>query len=219
MNAPSQNTYKEIIKDKTFLHGTDARIVRMTNAEREHFHSMCIEICNYLWKFYSTVFDDFGFVRKYFSEENKKIGCRLFAVLSHWRACLNGSTQYQYESKGIYLTTIQFKAEDYAIRSRYFGEVGYNAYIMIQSIKYFKSFDLNPTPEIANNMQKILDFGNEEPEPIIYTIETINVEALYEAFSKSRKRMVDMEPYEISLYQDYYCAEEIDLYECKSKHL
>lgn len=199
-----------------FFHGTDARIVDMSISERHIFHTECKNVCSFLWKFYSTIYDCDAFVSKYFSENNKQFGEQLLLKLSDWNCAINNSTMHRYESKGIYLTTVPRKAQNYAYRARYFGELGSIAYYMIKGLDFFSSLNLDFSESIKKNMSKITGFGEDKAKPVIYLVDNICPKFLYNAFCTPRKK-VDLES--IKYIQDVYYEDEIILAKEKAIYL
>ena len=123
---------------------------------------------------------------------------------------------YQYESKGIYLTTEPWKARDYAYRAKFFGEIGSIAYHMIKGIEFFNPLNLDFSDTIRANMSKIVEFGDSVSHPVIYLVDNIHPEFLYDAF-KSPREKVGLDS--ISYLQDAYYEEDIVLEKEKAIYL
>lgn len=204
-----------------FFHGTDVRIVNMPVSERQKFHTICKNVCSFLWQFYSTIYDtdslyDSNFASKYFSEDDKLFAEQLRSKLADWNRSTNNSTMYRYESEGIYLTTEPCKARDYAYRARFFGEIGSIAYHMIKGIEFFNPLNLVFSDTIRANMSKIVEFGDGVSQPVIYLVDNIHPEFLYYAFSSPRKK-VDLDS--IVCLQDAYYEKDIILENEKAIYL
>lgn len=204
-----------------FFHGTDLRIVNMSDSERQSFHTMCKNVCKFLWQFYSTIYDceslvDSNFSSKYFSEDNKRFAEQLRSKLADWNQSTSNTVMYRYESKGIYLTTEPWKAKDYAYRARFFGEIGSIAYYMIKGIEYLNPFNLDFSDTIRANMSKIVEFGENVSHPVIFLVDNIHPEFLYHAFSSPRKK-VGLDS--ITYLQDAYYEKDIVLEKEKAMYL
>lgn len=203
-----------------FFHGTDLRIVNMSVSDRKEFHTMCKNVCAFLWQFYSTIYfetlNDSNFASKYFSEDDKGFAEQLRSKLADWNLSISYTTMYRYESKGIYLTTEPWKAKDYAYRAKFFGEIGSIAYYMIKGIKFFNPLNLDFSDMIRAKMSKIVEFGESVSHPVIYLVDNILPEFLYHAFSSPRKK-VGLDS--IVCLQDAYYEEDIVLEKEKAMYL
>lgn len=126
-------------------HGTDARILDMSEAERKSFHSDCESVSNSLWPLFEpyalgreTVMsrdssgdevpverDRIDRFREYF-EEDGQFRRFVLAVSIYYRSHFFDDTLFEHDA--VYLTSFRLGAERYAHRAGYFGEIGFVAY-------------------------------------------------------------------------------------------
>lgn len=182
----------------TMYHGTDARIVRMSNEKITKLKEQCTEALHYMWSFFKPLYDkDRETLMRSLDFDNRpEVYYKLMDKLHCCSAMHNGREEYQYEA--LYLTNSIERAKGYARRAYAFGEIGEVTYIMYKAAMKIKFSDWNPTEAVSNTLNFIKDFAEEDSEPVVIKVE--NLDPLY--FEKDNGGLVcqdilDFEPGEM----------------------
>ena len=178
----------------TLYHGTDARIIEMTNEERRQYLDDCNLVIDNLhplfkpllvWEKVEQVVNgekryiyEYPLKLKYEKILNEKYGPYMYLNLLEKIGMLdarnNDSGFYQY--KDFYLCALKSTAMRYAQRSYAGGETGLNAYRLIQGFDVIFSGKHDLDGDVMSAMDKIRDFAKEGNErPAIVTVEDIDI--------------------------------------------
>lgn len=120
----------------SLYHGTDARILAMTSEEKDEWKKIFFELADILRPYYPEVYHLDIFKKSFENGNREDIFLNLWNAISRYDAMKNGSKQYQYGE--IYLTNGFDRAKSYAYGSFAFGEVGLNAYRMLEAARFFR---------------------------------------------------------------------------------
>ena len=168
-------------------HGTDLRIVLMTEEERKTFKEYCKKVFEYTWKLYENYYDEIlsGKFKDVLGDTKWHNLCNALTISS---ANHNGNEQYQYDS--FHLTTMKFKAENYARRAFAFGEIGLAAYRMYDAALSL-NFPIKEIEEEANHIVRFAtDYGN--VKPVVFEITDLDVGLLEVERFKSLQYVIDI---------------------------
>ena len=197
------------------FHGTDARVIRMTESERVHFFGNCKVVIDYLWKFYRPLFlcSD-GQTRKIeeykdlFVIQNKQyVYDNLLEKLWMVDMWKNGNQQYQYGD--LYLTSSRIKAENYARRSFAGGELGLIAYRMISALEVLSFDNLYSDQNISSVIQMIKSFAEDEVAKSPVVVKAYNLEP--KCLLTDEGKIIDWESSDSHIFQDYRYTQKVKL--------
>ena len=187
----------ELIKSIPFYHGTDARMIEMTETDRQQYLDDCNDVINYLSQFYLPLLEmeltdeeyegkQIKFhrplfeirYRKVFEERNAlNLYINIKEKLHMLESRNNNSGLYQYGS--FYLTTNKMTALNYAQRSFAGGEIGLMAYRLIEGTEIINFTDYNPDESLKNKINRIKEFGEEGKEhPVIVSFDNVDFNCL-----------------------------------------
>jgi hypothetical protein len=192
-----------------FYHGSDARILRMSQKERMLMHKTCKEVAGMLWQYYKLHCDGNGLLkdlRDYVPEQHKLYNA-LFDKVSLWASYVDGASSYQYQDEGIYLTTMISKARNYAYNSFAFGEVGNIAYRMIQGLDFYKFEDFKLDAEEADAINRVKQFAQGSPEPTVTIVDDVDTDYMVDIHNYNMT--IDLS--NIDLIQDIRYTKDINL--------
>ncbi|MBR5674276.1 MAG: hypothetical protein IKW97_07740 [Muribaculaceae bacterium] len=161
--------------DLELYHGTDAKVVRMTDDERKAHKTFCKRAIEYLYPLYLKTYYDSstGIFSVNKMELDNEINVDINReCLGRYRKMLRGHQLYQYPDNVVYLATLA-SAESYARKSFAGGEFGYIAYFLIKTAQNVELPGFDPDPEMENAIQHVLEFGEQKKEPVIFRF-TIN---------------------------------------------
>lgn len=188
------------MKTKKFpalYHGTDARIVMMTDDERQQYLDHCKNVIDYLFPFYDKLATTFEMVQDEFQgqvrffnrclldirykdklEQIPGLFSNLHKSITLIQARNRGNRQYQYGS--FYVTSMRGIAVSYALRSFAGGELGYAAYNYIRGLECVKLESYNPSRDIIRSMGIVGEFAGDEGQhdPVIFTFKDIDIDCL-----------------------------------------
>lgn len=176
------------------FHGTDARIVKMSDDEREYMRQCCKTAGDCLWKHYSQMVKTEA--RKYkdpkcgeiiifpqiISDYKQQIEALnidglyygLCWDINNYISYDNGSALYQYGN--IYLTASELTAKKYAYKSFAFGEFGHMIYTMILALPAMNFADWNPTQKESDAINQIVSFAHGKSEPVVIPVSDYEIE-------------------------------------------
>lgn len=199
------------IQENTLFHGTDRRVIEMSDNERMEYLDDCSRSIDYLWPFYEPIYKKdltIGVLKeRLISDEDISVWYNLCNALTCNNARLNGNQSYQYGD--FYLTTEEWKAENYARRAFAGGEKGLIAYRMYDAAQRIKFDNWYPSTEVARAFKRIKDFAECKEEPIVLAFNNLDIKYMSDA--KGRPIMV-------GVFQDLRYTKPIDLnlYEAKN---
>ena len=181
----------------TLYHGTDARIVEMTIEERQQYIKCCNLVIDNLHPLFKPLLQQVLVEKvlngnkiyvnetlletKYKELLNEKGGKYMYLNLSEklmMLECRNNNVGlYQYND--LYLCAFKSTAMNYAQRSYAGGEIGLNAYRLIQGYDIIFSDTHKLEKNVSNAMDTIREFAKESNErPAIVTIEDVDINYL-----------------------------------------
>lgn len=159
-------------------HGTDAKIVRMTAEERISYKSCCKDAINYLYplieeKYYRPGWNQFCVDEGVLDTETKHYIDHM--VLDSCRSSIKGSPLFQYPDNVLYFSTDHHLASQYARDGFAGGELGMKAFFMCKAAIEINFPDYNPDKKTAIAIQRVLEFGEQKREPVIFTLKNPNL--------------------------------------------
>lgn len=161
------------------FHGTDYRIVRMSQEERKSFRNLIEEVIKELWPFFEPYLVNPDGKYNLFSKiQDTVFYTTLLDRMGCWNQNLKGHHKYQYEKDGLYVTSQESSAINYARRASHFGEIGSIAYFFIKALDYINPENWNPSKELQEKISQILNFSESEKESVIYTLKNLPVSEL-----------------------------------------
>lgn len=157
--------------DIELYHGTDAKIVRMTEEERKMHKSYCKRAIEYLYPLFK---EKYYFDSLYFEVDktnlDKETAHYIDDCLHCYRSMLWGNGFFQYPDNVVYLTSLYKNAKDYAYRNFAGGELGYLAYYMCKAAQSVELPGFDPNSETATAIQYVMALGEQKREPIIFRL-------------------------------------------------
>lgn len=159
-----------------FYHGTDARIVQMSEHKRQSFTKERNEALSFMWTFFEPYIYKTDDLRKYFEDEI--IWQNFYSALVRYNSMKTGNSQYQYGA--FYLSNFKQRAAEYALRSFAFGELGLNAIHMLCGAERIKFKDWHPSEAMQLIFNNIHNFAEEPSQPVIYAFNDIDTNYLYD---------------------------------------
>ena len=170
------------MKKPIMYHGSDLRIVSMSQEERIAYKNKCLILAEYLWPNFSECLQLGDYYRELNARVSNDVG------LSYWNNfwyainCFSGyknnSESYQYDNDVIYLTNLKYRAEDYARKAFAGGESGMIAY-RFQEMAAYIGFDLSTTPHnLQSALEEVRLMGDSTPKPVLFTIENYDIDKL-----------------------------------------
>ncbi len=163
-------------------HGTDLRMVSMSEQERINYKNKCFSLAEYLWPNFSECLNLGDFYQELKRVVSKKKGVsewnNFWHAINCYSAYINKCQFYQYESGCIYLTNLKFRAEEYARKAFAGGELGMIAY-RFQEMAAFIGINLNLQPNALQiALEEIRKMGNSTPQPVIFEIRDYHLDKL-----------------------------------------
>ena len=183
--------------DFNLYHGTDARIISMSETERCEYLSNCQKVIDYLWDTYKPYFLTYEDVetelngnKAYVSRSKLEIYYKNYITERSdenlWLNILDkliilqikeiGNQQYQYGD--LYLTGDKNKAINYANSSFAGGEIGLIAYRLLQGAEILGWIDADKQSDIYELIGKIKLFATSDPKPVVLKVKDIDVDKL-----------------------------------------
>lgn len=179
----------------TLYHGTDARVVAMSIAERKQFLDNCRNALNSLWELYEPLYmvsEEFDITTNVFPKlfpkrkiddykellmsKNEYIYHNLLEKLFMIDSWKKGIQQYQYGD--LYLTSFEMKAEKYALRSFAGGELGLMVYRLVEAADII-GLDYSQTKD-RKAIEQVMDFAKDESkeEPVVIMLPDVPIKNL-----------------------------------------
>lgn len=183
--------------DLNLYHGTDARLIAMTESERCEYLSNCQKVIDYLWdtyKPYHLTYEDVEtelngnkayvsrskleiYYKNYITERSdENLWLNILDKLIILQIKEIGNQQYQYGD--LYLTGDKNKAINYAYSSFAGGEIGLIAYRLIQGAEILGWIDADKQSDIYELIGKIKLFATSDPKPVVLKVKDIDVDKL-----------------------------------------
>jgi len=172
----------------TLFHGTDARILRMSQNEVKAFKKSIQKSLDYLWQFYKPYSLD-NYHNEYSDKGKRYIMVReieklktilnddlyhsVYGAVSLNELRLNGRKQWQYD--GLYLTNWDWQAWGYAKRASSFGELGLVAQILITGARKIQFNGWEPDSDTERAMNRIVAFSEGKPEPVVVILDNLDL--------------------------------------------
>ena len=165
-------------------HGTDARILDMTEPERKSFHEDCKELSKSLWPLFEPYVLGQETVKtvdpvngENIVEKNRIDRFRVhfdddvqfhrftLAVSIFYRSTFLEDTLFEHDS--LYFTSFRQGAERYAHRAGYFGEIGFVAYHLADATRRLNYEVDDSTRE---KMDRIVSFAEDAHHPVVVEV-------------------------------------------------
>ena len=160
-------------KNMTFdslYQGTDARILAMTSEEKDEWRKICLKLADIPRRYYTEVYHLHTLKKSFENGNREDIFWNLSDAISRYDAMKNGNKQYQYGE--IYLTNGFSMAKSYAYGSFAFGEVGLNAYRMLEAARFF-GFEFPSNTRGSNLSARLWTFAHDNPKPVVLTFHNV----------------------------------------------
>lgn len=162
----------------TLYHGTDKKMLRMTEEERNSYKSLCLQVIDYFYPIFKSLFyhdtawnlDQIGL--------DTKTERKLYDVIGRISCFKNEAPRYQYPDNIFYLSSWERYAYGYAKDSFAGGEIGANAFYLCLAATHAFKHNMVFDKDIETAVKKILEFGNKEKEPIVIPFDNLKVEYL-----------------------------------------
>lgn len=217
-------------------HGTDARIIEMSNKERVQYLQDCNLVIDALhplfkplleWEKVETVRNgqtiyiyEYPLKLRYEKLLNEKGGPHMYSNLYEKIMMIdarnNNAGLYQY--KDLYLCSTKRSAMSYAQRSYAGGETGLTAYRLIQGAEIISFENIYQDPLVKQAAEKVKQFAKEGNErPAIVTIDNIDIQCLFYENGKT----IDKDDFEEWFEQrkehqlKFRYTKTVDLSQCK----
>lgn len=163
-------------------HGSDLRIISMSQDERVDYKNKCLYLAQYLWPYFSKCVELGNFYSELKTRISKDLGesywINLYNALCCHSGLLNNNQFYQYDNNVIYLTNLKSRAENYARGAFAGGETGMLAY-RLQEMAAFVGIDLYSLPHnLQSALEAVRKFGNSTPHPVIFEIKNYEIDKL-----------------------------------------
>ena len=184
-------------KYPTLYHGTDDRILKMSDEERKAFKNDCIMVSDYLWSIFKPYYEKnimvpinvpgyegcTGMERKLYEfkdafeyDKSPDDYITLCYALSRQDARISGNEQYDYSH--IYLSNQIERAKSYARRSSAFGEIGLTTLQLIEGEKKINLPEFNPDEKTIAAIHKISSFAKEDAIPVVVELSDYDPETI-----------------------------------------
>lgn len=161
----------EVFKENLY-HGSDLYIQSMTSEERQNMKEKCFTVLELLVSLYK----ENGYANEVFRSDIKGL-MDLKSVFLQAKAVLNHNKFYEYDS--FYFTREIKRAAYYARIAFHYGELGYFAWALLKGIELVGyKLPTSLTQEQQHAIDAVYEFGNHNPEPVIYKFKNIPIEKL-----------------------------------------
>lgn len=169
------------MKHIPLYHGTDKRLVQMTQEERERYLKSCVSMIEYLRTILLLHKNELIHWEKVIEEKGGKVlWTNFYQTLLLSEAVLNkeeNNSGMNFKYGDLYLTGDKNKAINYARRAFAGGEQGLFAYRLIQGTEILGMLHLD-SPEIEQNVNTIKMFAESEPQPVVLQVSNIDYDCL-----------------------------------------
>lgn len=183
------------MKHTSLYHGTDARMVRMSDSQRAAYKKGCFLVIDYIWDVFRDEYDyhfmksfqqPLGYVAKTAGPWHPWL--RLVHAMNHIGGYKNGNEHYSYNS--FYLTGLRDRAIDYARDSFAGGESGMIVYDIAKVMDVLQPSCWKPTGAIAEAIKTIEEFGDAPATPVLFQFDDIALSMLQTESGNSDPKMV-----------------------------
>lgn len=184
-------------KYPTLYHGTDDRILKMSDEERKAFKNDCIMVSDYLWSIFKPYYETnimvpinlpgyegcMGMEKKLYEfkdafEYDKSPDDYITLCYALDRQCARISGNEQYDYSYIYLSNQIERAKSYARRSSAFGEIGLTTLQLIEGEKKINLPEFNPDEKTMAAIHKISSFAKEDAIPVVVELSDYDPETI-----------------------------------------
>ena len=181
----------------TLYHGTDDRILKMSDEERKAFKNDCIMVSDYLWSIFKPYYETnimvpinlpgyegcMGMERKLYEfkdafEYDKSPDDYITLCYALDRQCARISGNEQYDYSYIYLSNQIERAKSYARRSSAFGEIGLTTLQLVEGEKKINLPEFNPDEKTIAATHKISSFAKEDAIPVVVELSDYDPETI-----------------------------------------
>ena len=161
-------------------HGTDARMVLMSEAERQKYKEACTTAIRYLWTLYQPYHEKDMMLRCFMPalgyDDDHKLYLDLMSAMNCLGGKLRGNEFYQYDA--FYLTRLRWRAENFAHKAFAGGEYGTTAYRLYKAAKVIDFKNWNPDNVVADALKQIVGMAEEKPQPVLFRFDNLNPDYL-----------------------------------------
>ena len=167
----------------SLYHGTDARIVRMSDSQRAAYKKGCFLAVDYIW---DVLRDEYEFHHlKHFRQPlgydpKTSTWAHPWILLSKAMNNISGhkNDNPQYEYGSFYLTGLRDRAVCYARDSFAGGESGMNVYDVVTAMEIVRPPFWNPTGAVLEAIKTIKAFGNGPAAPVLFQFDDLDFDLL-----------------------------------------
>ncbi|MCC8117604.1 MAG: hypothetical protein LIP09_02500 [Bacteroidales bacterium] len=163
-------------KTCTVYHGTDERIVAMSEEDRKYFLWFCPFMAEHLRGYFPQDPTKMDFIKNRL--ESSSIPHLLINTVEKIQIhdlMKSGCKEYQYEN--FYVTGNFSTAKSYAYRSFAFGELGLITYRLLQAAMELGLTKYAHFP-LREYCKKFLDFAEGEEKPIVYVLNNVDLDLI-----------------------------------------
>lgn len=171
------------MKNKSLYHGTDARIVQMSDSQRASYKKGCFLVVDYIWEVLRDEYENnlMKSFRKPLEYDPKSVTrehpwLRLANAMYRISGYKNGNPRFEYNS--FYLTGFRDFAICYARDSFAGGESGMNVYDVVKAMEMVRPSFWNPTGVVADAIDRIKAFGNGPAAPVLFQFDNLDFNLL-----------------------------------------
>ena len=163
-----------------YYHGTDARMVIMSEVERRQYKQACMTAIDYLWPFFEPYYQRDVMVKElkeplgYY--DDRALYANLHDALTRKHARMTGNQLYQYDC--FYVTNLRGRAKSYAFRAFAGGEIGLTAYRMYQAALKIGFPQWAPSAEVEAALKQISDFAHQPAQPVLFAFDRLELDYL-----------------------------------------
>ena len=153
----------------------------MSEDERLKYKEACDVAIEYLWSLYQPYYEknmmltELRPILEY--DKDQKMYLDLMSAMTCLRGKMRGNEFYQYDS--FYLTTLRWRAEGFARKAFGGGEYGTTAYRLYKAAKIIDFNKWQPSNEVFELLQRIIDMAETEPKPVLFQFENLDAGLLY----------------------------------------
>ena len=170
------------MKKPIMYHGSDLKIVSMSQQRRIDYKNKCLALAEYLWPKFSECLQLGDFYQVLKTRLSNAVGrsnwdCYWYAI-NCFSGYMNNSESYRYDNDIIYFTNLNYRAEDYSRKAFAGGESGMIAYL-IQEMATYIGIDLRTIPHnLLSALEEVRLIGDSTPKPVLFKIENYDIDKL-----------------------------------------
>lgn len=166
------------MKAPLLLHGTDARIIKMSDEERASLLRDCFLVADSVAQMYLPFIHDGLLQLPLFCKINKYSQIYQSLIIAANKNFLRTSNCAQYQYGHTYLTDNRMKAVSYASHSFAFGEIGFCAYILANAAYKYNLVKWTADSLVEKAFLRLKNFAEETPQPVIVHCPNLDIEDL-----------------------------------------